>query len=91
MIQKFLRKYLSIIFIFATLFSVSHIHNDLAQHSDCQICIIEANTQNIDTPTDAVYLSIIDVVAESPLKELISLHAVELTTNLKARAPPSIS
>ena len=88
MINKFLRNYLSIIFIFATLLSVSHIHNDLEQHNDCEICTIVSNTQDIDTPTDSTYLSIIDIVAESPLKKLTSLHTSEFTLNLNARAPP---
>ena len=91
MIHKFFRKYLSIIFIFATLLGVFHHHNDLKQHNDCQICTIQSSIANADTPVDVLYLSNIEIIHESILTKLVNLHSKTTQNFLNARAPPSLS
>ena len=91
MIRRFFRKYLSIVFILATFLGVLHHHNDLKQHSDCKICTLQSSIAHADTPVDVVYLTKLDIYAESILIKLTNLHSKELTNLLYARAPPSFS
>ena len=91
MIRRFFRKYLSIVFIFATLLGAMHHHNDLKQHNNCQICTIQVNIANADTPVDVVYLTQLDIYSESIVSELKNLHAQKPTTHFFPRAPPLFS
>jgi len=70
---------------------VFHHHNDLKQHSDCQICSIQASIANADTPVDVVYLSQLDIASDSILGKLTNLHSKKTKNYLNARAPPFIS
>ncbi len=88
MIRRFLRKYLSIVFMLATLLGAMHHHNDLKQHNDCQICTIQSNIVNADTPVDVVYLTQLDIYAESIVAEFENLHAQKFTIHFFSRAPP---
>jgi len=91
MINRFFRKYLSIIFVIATLVGVFHHHNDLKQHHDCQLCTIQSSIANADMPVDVVYLSQLDIVSEAIVVEFANFHSQKTKNTLNARAPPSIS
>jgi hypothetical protein len=91
MMNRFFRKYLSIVFVLATLMGVFHHHNDLKQHSDCQICTIQSSISDADTPVETVYLTQLDIFRESIVTELTDLHTTELQNQLHARAPPFFS
>jgi flagellar basal body rod protein FlgB len=77
--------------MFATLLGAMHHHNDLKQHNNCQVCTIQANIANADTPVDVVYLTQLDIYSESIVAELKNLHAQKPTTHLFPRAPPFFS
>jgi len=91
MIRRFFRRYLSIVFVIATLMGAMHHHNDLKQHSDCQICTIQSSIAHADTPVDVVYLTQLDIYKESILTQLETLHTKKLQNSLHARAPPFFS
>ncbi|MEN4053698.1 MULTISPECIES: hypothetical protein [Sulfurimonas] len=91
MISRFLRKYLSIVFVLATLMGTMHHHNDLKQHSDCQICTIQSSIAHADTPVDVVYLTQLDIYRESIVTQLTTLHDKQSENPLHARAPPFFS
>jgi len=91
MINRFFRKYFSIIYVFAILMGVFHHHHDGKQHSDCQVCSIQSNLANADTPTDVVYLSQLDIAFESIVVKFANLHSKKTKNFLNARAPPYIS
>jgi len=88
---KLRRKYFSIVFILAVFMGVFHHHHDLKQHNDCQICTIQTNMANADMPSEAVYLSSIDIFYENIVTKLINSHTNKLQNKLQARAPPKIS
>ena len=89
--SSFVRKYLSIIFLMATLLSGMHHHNDLKQHSDCQICTIQSSMANADTPVDVVYVSQLDIFHEAIVTQLENLTTKKYFNPLNARAPPHFS
>jgi hypothetical protein len=91
MIRRFLNKYLSIIFLLATLLGVFHHHDDLKQHNSCQICTLQARIANADTPVAVIYLSDITLVSESIITPLHDLHSKALIRTLHQRAPPFFS
>lgn len=91
MIIDFLKKYLSIIFIVATLMGVFHHHEDLKQHNDCQICTIQSNLSNIDTPVDVTYLTLLEISSETTITKLTNLISNKIQKTDNARAPPKIS
>ncbi|UCN00387.1 hypothetical protein LCX93_00290 [Sulfurimonas sp. SWIR-19] len=91
MITHFFKKYLSIIFIIATFIGVFHHHNDLKQHNDCKICTVQSNLSHADTPVAVDYLTELEILHESIITPLISLHVKQVYTTLHARAPPKIS
>jgi len=91
MISRFLRKYLSIVFVIATLLGSMHHHNDLKQHNDCKICTIQSNIANADTPVERLYLTQLDIFSESILTQLISIQTAQVNSSLYARAPPFFS
>jgi len=91
MINRFCRKYLSIVFIVATLMGVLHHHNDLKQHNDCKICTVQSSLAHADTPVDVVYLTRLDLFSESIVTKLTDLHSKLQKNSLNARAPPLFS
>lgn len=91
MINRFFRKYLSIIFIFATFIGTFHHHHDFKQHNDCQICSVQSNMGNADMPTEVEYLSYLDNPSESIITQLNSLPSKKTPNFLHARAPPHLS
>lgn len=70
---------------------VFHHHNDIKQHSDCKICLLQSSIANADTPVDVVYLSHLDIKSESIVVALNNLHSKKTPNYLNARAPPHIS
>ncbi|SFV52837.1 hypothetical protein MNB_SM-6-346 [hydrothermal vent metagenome] len=91
MIKKWLRKYFSIVFVFAMLLGSMHHHNDLKQHNDCQICTIQSNLSHADTPVDTLYIQDIILQAQTPITALSNLIASAAQIRLTARAPPQFS
>lgn len=91
MINRFFRKYLSIIFIVATFMGVFHHHNDFKQHNDCKICTVQSSIANADTPVTPCYITKLELVHESVVGSLASLHVSKVYNALHARAPPKIS
>ena len=91
MINRFFRKYLTIIFITATFMGVFHHHNDLKQHNDCKICIIQSNLAQVDTPVEVQYLTSLELLNESIATAHISLHVKQVHNYFQVRAPPKIS
>ena len=90
MIYKFLRKYISIIFIVATFMGVFHHHNDLKSHNDCPICTLQSSIADADTPTQTPYFTKLNILHDDLILKLISLHSKGITNPLHARAPPKI-
>ena len=75
----------------ATFMGVFHHHNDLKQHNDCKICTLQSSIANADTPVDVVYVSNIEIFAESIVTPLVNLHVRKIYNQFKVRAPPKIS
>jgi len=91
MIHTFFRKYLSTIFLFATLMESMHHHKDMQVHSDCKICVVHARIANADTPVDVCYVTSLTIYSESILTSLFTPHQQENISTLHARAPPFFS
>lgn len=89
--KKFLVKYLSIIFILASMMGSLHHHNDMQVDNDCQICTISHNVIDIDTPTDLNYFTLLSKISEAPISSLKSLQIQEKQLSFSARAPPLFS
>lgn len=70
---------------------VFHQHHDLKLHNDCQICTIQSNIANADTPVDVIYLRKIDIYSEATVTGLSKLHSSKIHLSRNARAPPKIS
>jgi hypothetical protein len=91
MLQKFAKKYLAIIFLFASLMGSMHHHKDMQVHSDCKICVVHARIANADTPVDVCYVTPLTIYSESILTSLFTPHQQENISTLHARAPPFFS
>jgi len=89
--QKILIKYISIIFVISTFMSSFHHHNDLQEHNNCQICIVQSNIADIDTPTDVTYLTLFSTPSEATLVNLQNLQTQKQHLTSTARAPPLFS
>ena len=89
--KKFVAKYFSVVFLFATLMGAMHHHHDGLQHSDCKICTVQSSLFDADTPSDVLYVSSLEIFSEGVIGSLISLHTPKLITNLNANAPPYLS
>ena len=85
-----LSKYISIIFVLATLMGSMHHHDDLLSHSDCQICTIQNTLSDSDTPSDTTYLQKISLQSEVIATRLDSFEYKLCSTTLHSRAPPKI-
>ncbi len=88
MIKRWLRKYLSIVYVLASLLGVLHHHDDLKQHQDCQICTIQSTLSHSDTPCDTNYLSEILRISEATQGAFFSPTFVDVHISLQARSPP---
>ena len=86
-----LKRYFSITFIVAMFLGTFHYHQDVHQHSDCQVCTIQSNIVDGDTPVETIYFTKLDIHTEAIPSELLYLHINNTTYNLHARAPPKIS
>jgi len=90
MLNRFFKKYFSIILMIATFMGVFHHHNDLKQHNNCQICALQSSIANADTPRDIVYITTLDLFHESIITPLQNRHVRKTFNQLQARAPPKI-
>jgi len=89
--KKLLRKYISIIFIFATLLGIFHNHNDLKEHNDCKVCTVQHNMTDIDTPVDVCYITLFSTISEATIVALTKLQTQKKHFTFGARAPPFFS
>jgi len=87
-IERSLQKYFAIVLLFSSFMGTFHHHNDLKVHHDCQICTIQSNMANADTPVDVVYFTTLNIFVDPIVKKLGTLHSKIVTNPLKARAPP---
>jgi len=91
MVQSFIKKYFSIVFIVATLLGVLHYHHDLKQHNDCQVCTISSELLNADTPTANIYFSELQSYSEPIVTLLRTIVTIQLNSTFNGRAPPKFS
>ena len=89
--QKFVVKYISIIVILASFMGSLHHHNDLKPHNDCQICTIQHNVTDIDTPIDVSYLTLFSIHSEATISTVANLQQEATYFTSLARAPPLFS
>ena len=83
-----LRKYFSIVFLFAIFLSTTHHHNDLKLHNDCKICILQSNITNADTPPPTSYLVDITIISEQISTYFTLFYNQSFYSTLHSRAPP---
>ena len=88
---RLLKKYFYIAFIVTTFLGTFHHHHDAQQHNDCQVCTIQSNIADGDTPVETRYYTKLDVNLEAILSELSNLHPNRYSNPLNARAPPKFS
>ncbi len=91
MMKVWLKKYFAIVFVLATLLGSQHHHDDLKQHSDCQICTVQSSLSHADTPADSCYLSDISPYSEATIGSLASIIVSSKQIISHARAPPKHS
>jgi len=89
--NKLIVRYISIIFIIASFVGLLHHHNDLKQHSDCQICTIQHNVTDIDTPVEVIYIKLFSTLCEAILSKPNTPIKVTCSLSFSARAPPFYS
>ena len=89
--KALISKFISIIFVFATLMASSHHHNDLQSHIDCQICTIENTLSLADTPIDVFYLTELYIINEAIIGFLDDILLQKEHHYFSARAPPLFS
>jgi len=89
--KKLIVKYLSIVFVFATLLATLHHHNDFQEHNDCQICTIQNSIADADTPSDTIYITLLTLPSKRVITHLQNLQAQVSEHILSARAPPLFS
>ena len=88
---KYLKQYISIVFLLASLMGALHHHNDLQKHSDCQICTIQSNVVDVDTPTETFYLTELLVASDATLSSLPQFIVFHKESKQHSRAPPKLS
>lgn len=88
---KFIKKYLSIVFLLAVFIGSFHHHDDMQEHNSCQICTINSNIFDADTPSEVVYLTSLDIKLEAIYAKLISSHSLKPLGSIHQRAPPHIT
>jgi hypothetical protein len=65
-----------------------HHHDDIIQHVDCQMCVVQNTLSDFDTPLDVFYLSKITLSPKNILSQYQTLHSLKPFTTLHERAPP---
>jgi len=88
---KSVNKFFGIVFVLATFMGVFHHHDNLKPHNDCQICTIQSNIADADTPNEIIYLSKIEIFSDVTISKLPNIYEYKQPIPLKARAPPFIS
>ena len=88
MFQEFVKKYIGLIFIISTFFAVFHHHNDVKQHTECQICVIQSSLAEADTPSDTIYFTKLELFSEATKSDLPQFTFAKCNAPLRARAPP---
>ena len=91
MMTRWLRKYFAVVFMLASLLGGMHHHNDLKQHSDCKICIVQSTMLDADTPTPTYCMDELVLFAQTPATLFATLISYTRRTTLTARAPPQFS
>ena len=89
--QNFILRYLGIILIFATFITTLHQHNDLQEHTDCQICTIQNTLDVIDTPLDVIYVSSLSLPSYPIFTDLNKSPYNNKLSTYNSRAPPLFS
>ena len=89
--KALISKFISIIFVFATLMASTHHHDDFKSHADCQICTIETTLSLADTPVDVFYLGELYIINEAVVGFLDDIVIQKEHYNFSARAPPFFS
>jgi len=89
--QTLIVKYISIIFVIATFMGSLHHHGDLQEHNDCQICTVQNNIIDIDTPNEVTYLSLFRIENEAIVSKLSNSKSQQKYLTFSARAPPLFS
>ena len=89
--KKLLVRYLSFIVIVTLSLGFFHHHNDIQDHNDCDICVLQQNITDIDTPIDVNYLTLFSIPSEATITSLQSLQTQEYHSTFSARAPPLFS
>ena len=86
--RRWIRKYFAFLFAFSILLGALHHHNDLKQHSECQICQINTNLSVGDTPSASSKAWLLEARGETPQTNLVSQTAKRFASSYKTRAPP---
>jgi hypothetical protein len=80
--------YISFIFIIATLLGVMHHHNDLQEHQDCKVCVVQSDIFNADIPVDTIYVQNLFFNKKDYIDFSLSLSNKKTHTYAQVRAPP---
>ncbi len=88
MIIKLAKKYFLSLFIVATFLGVFHHHNDFQSHNDCQICTIQHNIADADTPTIPYYLQKLEYKEIVFISNNANKYAFIYNSFYNPRAPP---
>ena len=88
---KFLKKYFSIVFLLAVFMGSFHHHNDMQEHNSCQICTVNSNISDGDTPSKVIYLTPVDTKIEPISSKLLPLYSLKKLASLHQRASPYIT
>ena len=86
--RQWIRKYFAILFAFSIFLGAAHHHNDLKQHSECQICQINSNLSIGDTPLETSKAYLLEVKNETPQTVFTSQIAAQPPKHYHTRAPP---
>ena len=89
--NRFIHKYISIIFLLASLMGALHHHSDLQKHNDCQICTIQSNIVDVDTPTETLYLTELLLTSDATITRLPQFFTLHTQIQQHSRAPPKLS
>jgi hypothetical protein len=89
--MKRLKHLFSVILFLSTMLSAMHHHNDFKPHADCQICTIQHNISDGDTPHEILYVEKILNFSDPVVTALFSLHVSAINSTNSSRAPPVYS
>jgi hypothetical protein len=88
MIIKLAKKYFLSLFIVATFLGVFHHHNDFQPHNDCQICTIQSNIADADTPIIPRYIQKLEYKETPFIAWNIHYYSHLFYSLYNPRAPP---